>query len=39
MYAYDRRILGVLVNRRRLWSSARLKPGDEVVVFPIIAGG
>lgn len=39
LYAYDRRVLGVLVNRRRLWPSARLKPGDEVVVFPIIAGG
>lgn len=39
IYAYDRRVVGVLVNSRRLWPSARLKPGDKVVVFPIICGG
>jgi molybdopterin converting factor small subunit len=39
LYAFDRRVVGVLVNDRRLWPSARLKPGDRVVVFPIIAGG
>lgn len=39
LYAYDRRVLGVLVNKRRLWPSAKLKPGDEVIIFPIIAGG
>jgi len=39
VYAYDRKLLGVLVNKRRLWPSAKLKPGDEVVIFPIIAGG
>jgi molybdopterin converting factor small subunit len=39
LYAYDRRVLGVMVNNRRLWDSAKLKPGDEVVIFPIIAGG
>ena len=39
LYAYDRRVVGVLVNNRRLWDSARLKPGDKVVVFPIIVGG
>ena len=39
LYAFYRRVVGVLVNDRRLWPSARLKPGDRVVVFPIIAGG
>lgn len=39
LYAYDRRVVGVLVNNRRLWDSAILKPGDKVVIFPIIVGG
>ena len=39
LYAFDRRVVGVMVNDQRLWPSARLKPGDRVVVFPIIAGG
>jgi molybdopterin converting factor small subunit len=39
LYAYDRRVIGVVVNNRRLWDSARLKPGDRVVIFPIIVGG
>jgi len=39
LYAYDRRVVGVLVNDRRLWDSAKLKTGDRVVVFPIIVGG
>jgi hypothetical protein len=39
LYAFDRRVVGVIVNNRRLWSSARLKPGDKVVVYPIIVGG
>jgi len=39
LYAYDRRVIGVVVNNRRLWDSARLKPGDKVVIFPIIVGG
>jgi molybdopterin converting factor small subunit len=39
LYAYDRKVLGVLVNGRRLWSSARLKRGDVVAVFPLITGG
>jgi len=39
LYAYDRRVVGVLVNGRRLWPSARLDPGDRVVVFPIMPGG
>ena len=39
LYAYYRRGVGVLVNNRRLWDSAKLKPGDKVVVFPIIVGG
>ena len=39
LYAYDRRVIGVVVNNRRLWDSARVKPGDRVVIFPIIVGG
>lgn len=34
LYAYDRRVVGVLVNGQRLWDSAKLKPGDRVVVSP-----
>jgi len=39
LYAFDRKVIGVIVNGRRLWPSARLKPGDKVVVFPVIVGG
>ena len=39
LYAYDRRVVGVAVNNKRLWDSAKLKPGDTVVIFPIIVGG
>ena len=39
LYAFDRKVVGVLVNNRRLWPSARLKPGDRVVAFPVIMGG
>ena len=39
LYAYDRRVVGVIVNKRRLWDSAILEPGDRVVIFPIIVGG
>jgi molybdopterin converting factor small subunit len=39
LYAFDRKVVGVLVNDRRLWPSAKLKPGDRVIVFPIIVGG
>ena len=39
LYAYDRRVVGVMVNNKKLWDSAKLKPGDTVVIFPIIVGG
>ena len=39
LYAYDRRVVGVAVNNRKLWDSAKLKQGDTVVIFPIIVGG
>ena len=39
LYAYDRRVIGVVVNDKRLWDSAKLKPGDTVTIFPIIVGG
>lgn len=39
LYAYDRRAVGVVVNGKRLWDSARLVPGDKVTVFPVIVGG
>ena len=39
LYAYDRRVVGVIVNDKKLWDSAMLKPGDKVVIFPIIVGG
>jgi molybdopterin converting factor small subunit len=39
LYAYDRRVIGVVVNKKKLWDSAKLKPGDKVTIFPIIVGG
>jgi hypothetical protein len=36
LYAFDRKVVWLLVNGRRLRPSARLKPGDRVVVFPVI---
>ncbi len=39
LYAFDRRVIGVSVNGRRLWPSAVLKKGDKVVIYPIITGG
>ena len=39
LYAYDRRVVGVVVNAKRLWDSARLTPGDEVTIFHVIVGG
>ena len=39
LYAYDRRVVGVLVNGKRLWPSAELALGDEVIIFPAIIGG
>ncbi len=39
LYAYDRRVIGVVVNNKRKWDSASLYPGDEVTIYPIIVGG
>lgn len=39
IYAYDRRVVVVLVNGERRWPSSRLKVGDKVVIFPIVTGG
>ncbi len=39
LYAFDRRVIGVSVNGKRLWPSAVLKKGDKVVIYPIITGG
>jgi len=39
LYAYDRRVVGVMVNKKKLWDSAKLKPGDKVTIYPIIVGG
>jgi sulfur carrier protein ThiS len=39
LYAYDSRAVGVVVNGKRLWDSARLAPEDRVTVFPVIVGG
>ena len=36
LYAFDRKVVWLLVNGRRLRPSARLKPGDRGVVFPVI---
>ena len=39
LYAFDKAVIGVTVNGRRLWPSAKLKKGDKVVIYPIITGG
>jgi molybdopterin converting factor small subunit len=39
LYAYDRRVIGVVVNDKRLWDSAKLERGDKVTIYPIIVGG
>jgi molybdopterin converting factor small subunit len=39
LYAYDRRVIVVLVNGQLRWPSAKLKPGDKVTLFPIVTGG
>jgi molybdopterin converting factor small subunit len=39
LYAYDRRVIGVVVNNKRKWDSAKLEPGDKVTIYPIIVGG
>ena len=39
LYAYDRRVIGVIVNNKRKWDSAKLVPGDKVTIYPIIVGG
>jgi molybdopterin converting factor small subunit len=39
LYAYDCRVIVVLVNGKLRWPSAKLNPGDEVTLFPIVTGG
>ncbi len=39
LYAYDRRVIGVIVNSKRKWDSAKIIPGDKVTIYPIIVGG
>ena len=39
LYAYDRRVVVVLVNGESRWPSASLRPGDRITVFPIVTGG
>ena len=38
LYAYDRRVVGVVVKDKKLWDSAKLEPGDKVIIYPIIVG-
>lgn len=39
LYAFDRKVVGVTVNGKKLWPSAKLRLGDKVVIFPILSGG
>jgi len=39
LYAFDKGVIGVTVNGKRLWPSAMLEKGDKVVIYPIITGG
>jgi molybdopterin converting factor small subunit len=38
-YAYEQRVIIVLVNGEGGWPSKPLKAGDHVYIFPIISGG
>ena len=39
LYAYDHRVITVLINGQLRWPSARLRRGDIVTFFPIVTGG
>jgi sulfur carrier protein ThiS len=39
LYAYERRVVVVLVNGESRWPSSMLVPGDRVTIMPIITGG
>ncbi len=39
LYAYERRVVVVLVNGENRWPSSMLEPGDKVTIMPIITGG
>ncbi|MGD0803335.1 MAG: MoaD/ThiS family protein [Candidatus Bathyarchaeia archaeon] len=39
LYAYDRRVIVVLVNGESRWPSLRLVYGDRVTIMPIVTGG
>ncbi len=39
LYSYERNTLGVYVKNRAVYPSMILKPGDEVIIYPVIAGG
>ncbi len=39
IYAFRRGALGVVVEGKHVLSETTMKPGDKVVVFPIIIGG
>ncbi len=38
-YAYEQRVVVVLVNGENSWPSRQLKVGDKVSIYPIITGG
>jgi molybdopterin converting factor small subunit len=39
LYAYEQRVIVVLVNGTSSWPSLALKSGDKVAIFPIVTGG
>ena len=39
LYAYERRVVVVLVNGENRWPSSMLVPGDKITIMPIITGG
>ena len=39
LYAYERRVVVVLVNGENRWPSSMLVTGDKVTIMPIITGG
>ncbi len=39
LYAYNQRVIVVLVNGESKWPSSRLVRGDRVTIMPIVTGG
>ena len=39
LYAYNQKVIVVLVNGEIKWPSTRLMHGDKVTIMPVVTGG